>query len=113
MRGRDHDKAVREFEITADGLHILAAFGDWVSVLSGQPQPFEQPVASRAWVWVSVENRVVEALARRGQASAVELARALSLRQAEVQEALGSLVEQGFVAVEAAAGGQRVYRWRG
>ena len=58
------------------------------------------------------ENRVVEALARRGQASAVELARALSLRQAEVQEALGSLVEQGFVAVEADAG-QRVYRWRG
>jgi len=112
MRGRDHDKAVREFEITADGLHILGSFGDWVSVLSGQPQPFEQPAAGRARAWVSAENRVVEALARRGQASAAELARTLSLRQAEVQEALESLLEQGFVEVESAAG-VRAYRWKG
>jgi circadian clock protein KaiC len=112
MRGRDHDKAVREFEITSDGLHILGAFGDWVSVLSGQPQPFEQPAAGRVRAWVSVENRVVEALARRGQAPAVELARTLSLRQAEVQEALEALVGQGFVEVETAEG-RRVYRWKG
>ena len=113
MRGRDHDKAVREFEITADGLHILGGFGDWVSVLSGQPQPLEQPAASRARAWVNVENRVVETLAHRGQANAVELAHTLSLRQPEVQETLESLVEQGFVAIETAAGGQRIYRWKG
>jgi circadian clock protein KaiC len=112
MRGRDHDKSVREFEITADGLHILGGFGDWVSVLSGQPQPFEQPAAGRARGWVSVENRVIEALARRGQASVVELARTLSLRQAEVQEALQSLLEQGFVEAETVEG-REIYRWKG
>ena len=112
MRGRDHDKMVREFEITADGLHILGSFGGWVSVLSGQPQPIEHAVTDRLRTQVSVENRVVEALARRGQASAAELARTLSLRQTEVQELLESLVEQGFVEVETVEG-REIYRWKG
>jgi circadian clock protein KaiC len=112
MRGRDHDKAVREFEITTDGLNILGGFGEWVSVLSGQPQPIERSAASRTRASVDVENRIVEALARRGQASAVELARALSLHQIETQEVLESLAQAGFAEAES-IGGTSTYRWKG
>ena len=112
MRGRDHDKAVREFEITADGLHILGVFGEWVSVLSGQPQPYEKLGANQVRAQVDVENRVIEALARRKQTTAVDLARTLFLRQAEVQSVLDNLVEQGFADVDRVAA-TATYRWKG
>jgi circadian clock protein KaiC len=111
MRGQNHDKSVREFEITTEGLHVLDSFGEWASVLSGQPHPFEQSAANQARTWVSVENRVVEALARRGKATASELARHLTLRQLEVQKVLDTLLEHKFVDVENQES-TKLYRWK-
>ena len=113
VRGRDHDKTVREFEITADGLHILPGFGDWVSVLSGQPRPFEPAAAGRGRASVNLENQLLERLVRSGPATAAELARKLAVRQSEIHAVLDDLTQQGFVAADRSPGGQVVYKWKG
>lgn len=38
MRGRDHDKKLREYEITGTGLRVLAPFTELEGVLSGSPR---------------------------------------------------------------------------
>jgi circadian clock protein KaiC len=110
MRGRDHDKAVREFQITAEGLHILGAFGDWSSILSGHPHPYQQSGINQTRV--AIENRIIEELALRGEASGLELAQALSFRLTDVQQALDLFIERGFVQVNSVAD-SNIYRWKG
>src|SRR5437773_1232446 len=38
MRGSDHDKRLREYEITDIGLHVLSAFTDYEAILTGSPR---------------------------------------------------------------------------
>lgn len=38
MRGSDHDKRLREFEITPGGLKITSAFSDYEGVITGSPR---------------------------------------------------------------------------
>jgi len=42
MRGSDHDKHMREFEITGDGMRILDAFEGVQGVMSGTPTMYDQ-----------------------------------------------------------------------
>jgi circadian clock protein KaiC len=37
MRGSDHDKALREYEITKDGVKVHASFKDYQGIMSGSP----------------------------------------------------------------------------
>lgn len=107
MRGRDHDKAVREFEITSDGLSILGGFGDWVSVLSGQPQPVERLAEGEPRGLVRLEHRVLEYLVHEGPNTPSDISRRLRAPLADVRIALDVLTEYGHVAREG-----ETYRWQ-
>ena len=37
MRGSDHDKSLREYEITKDGIKVVASFKDYQGIMSGSP----------------------------------------------------------------------------
>ena len=113
MRGHEHDKTVCEFEISKDGLRILPGFGAWVSILSGQPQPFQPNVGSPVRSLSDIENQVLETLARRGPATAAELSRGLAAHQDEVSQVLETLQILGFVALEMRVDGDDRYRWKG
>lgn len=38
MRGSDHDKRLREFEITSSGIKITSAFSDYEGIMTGSPR---------------------------------------------------------------------------
>jgi circadian clock protein KaiC len=113
MRGHQHDKTVCEFEISGRGLKILPGFGSWVSILSGQPQPFragsENPMRSLS----DLESQVLESLARHGPTDAAELSRTLVAHPDMLDEVLENLQRLGFIGVEARADGENLYRWKG
>lgn len=113
MRGHEHDKTVCEFEISEQGLRILPGFGSWVSILSGQPQPFQPSVENPVRTLSDLENQVLETLARRGPTTAAELSRSLVAHQGELDEVLETLKSLGFVGVSTKNDGKNLYRWKG
>jgi circadian clock protein KaiC len=113
MRGHQHDKTVCEFEISEQGLRILPGFGSWISILSGQPQPFRPGFDSPMRSLSDLENQVLETLARRGPATAAELVHGLSAHQDEVNDVLEALETLGFILLETKVDGDNLYRWKG
>jgi len=49
IRGSDHDKQLREFEITAQGIKITAPFAEYEGVLTGAPRKSWTEETARAW----------------------------------------------------------------
>ena len=49
MRGSAHDKAIREFTIGKDGMHVGRAFGNVTGILSGAPVHVTPGDVERAW----------------------------------------------------------------
>ncbi len=45
MRGSDHDKSLREFRITSEGMEILDRFEGATGILQGTPMPAGQKLA--------------------------------------------------------------------
>jgi circadian clock protein KaiC len=42
MRGSDHDKRLREYEIDGRGIHVMSAFTDYVGIMTGLPTKVAQ-----------------------------------------------------------------------
>jgi circadian clock protein KaiC len=49
MRGSDHDKRLREFEITSHGIEVSGSFSEYEGVFSGSPTRSSTEVAARNW----------------------------------------------------------------
>jgi circadian clock protein KaiC len=49
MRGSAHDKAIREFTIGKDGMHVGRAFGNVTGILSGSPVHVTPGDVERVW----------------------------------------------------------------
>jgi circadian clock protein KaiC len=49
MRGSAHDKAIREFTIGKDGMHVGRAFGNVTGILSGSPVHVSPGDVERVW----------------------------------------------------------------
>ena len=57
IRGSDHDKQLREFEITPQGIKITAPFAQYEGVLTGTPRMSFTEEAGRAWGEAFVRKR--------------------------------------------------------
>ncbi len=94
VRGSDHEKALREFRISSKGIEILEPFVDYAGVVSGIP------TLMRAEELAGLEPRegmILRALRREGEASAEQLAKALSLPVEEVEKTLSELASLGYI----------------
>jgi circadian clock protein KaiC len=49
MRGSSHDKAIREFTIGKDGMHVGRAFRNVTGILSGAPVHVTPGDVERVW----------------------------------------------------------------
>ena len=47
MRGSYHEKAIREFTIDGDGMHLTKAFRNVANILAGTPQSLSMDEMSR------------------------------------------------------------------
>ncbi|TAK34503.1 MAG: protein kinase [Chloroflexota bacterium] len=110
MRTSDHDKEMREYHITPNGVAVQQPFTDYSGVLSGiptlravlGPQPFTAGLTER-------EESLMHILLSMRQASPQDLAQALSMNSDEVASTLEKLTETGYV-VKSMRAGKPVYR---
>lgn len=111
MRGRNHDKSVREFEISDDGLEILAGFSEWISVMSGQPQPFERSTSGPLRMQGTLENQILETLIQVGPQNIGQLSKSLRVAREDLRQVLFSLAQAELITVES-ENDQPVYAWK-
>jgi circadian clock protein KaiC len=112
MRGQDHDKAVREFTISGSGMQLQAIFGEWASVLTGQPAPYSRQLPDRPLNLIALQNLAVEALARSGRMSEADLGQLLQIATDQLTDVMLSLTLQGF-ASSVEVDGCQYYEWKG
>lgn len=95
MRGSDHDKEVREYQIApASGIRILAGFANYDAVLSGQAQPLHIPGAALLPPRV---RRLLNIIGTGPLLTLDELALAASEPPQRVREHLEVLIQLGYV----------------
>lgn len=110
MRTSDHDKELRQYRIDERGVIVEAPFTDYSGVLTGNPalrllavpQLYTPGLAEH-------EQRLTSALMTLREASAAQLAEALALAEADVQETLDKLVDTGYI-MRTQRGAVTVYR---
>lgn len=57
MRGSDHEKSLREFEIASTGLEISSPFKQYESLLTGSPRKMPEERFAETFLEVATENR--------------------------------------------------------
>jgi circadian clock protein KaiC len=57
MRGSDHDKRVREYEITPDGVKISTPFSQYEGLMSGSPTRSLMDEAANNWAFAFAKNK--------------------------------------------------------
>lgn len=111
MRGRNHDKSVREFEITDEGLMILAGFSEWISVMSGQPQPFERHAGGHMRMGGTLENQILEKLIQTGPQTINQLAKSLRVNRDDLRDVLQNLYQADLIS-QTDDGARQIYAWK-
>jgi len=57
MRGSDHDKRLREYEITPEGLKVSAPFTEYEGLMSGSPRRSITEDAANSWALAFAKNK--------------------------------------------------------
>jgi circadian clock protein KaiC len=57
MRGSDHDKRLREYEITSHGIEVSAPFSDYEGLLTGSPRRSITEKAANNWAMAFAKNK--------------------------------------------------------
>ena len=93
MRGSDHSKALRSYDITSDGIVMGGYLREFEGVITGVPR-LREVVARFPYPGLQEsEGRVMEALLELGESSADAMAERLDMSGEEAVEALERLVE--------------------
>src|SRR2546425_2442872 len=57
MRGSDHDKRLREFEITSNGIEVSAPFSNYEGLMTGSPRRSITDEAANNWAMAFAKNK--------------------------------------------------------
>src|SRR3989442_114720 len=57
MRGSDHDKRLREYEITSHGVEVSTPFSDYEGLLTGSPRRSITEQAANNWAMAFAKNK--------------------------------------------------------
>ena len=57
MRGSDHDKTLREFEITPSGIRVCASFSGYEGIMTGNPRKSLTEEAANSWANAFAKNK--------------------------------------------------------
>jgi circadian clock protein KaiC len=109
IRGSDHDKALRQYDITSTGIVVGDVFTAYRGLLTGSPGRLEQETWTLYPGLSEIEVRVQEALNARRQASMAELLAHTGLERRALSRALDRLLALNY-AIRARDGRRTVYR---
>ena len=94
VRGSQHSKAIREYEITQTGILFHAPVRAFTGILTGTPTAY----MPSGQIDLSVQARyLVETLQMAGQATAEELAKSTGMSQGSVEAELRQLAQRGLI----------------
>jgi circadian clock protein KaiC len=108
MRGSQHSKELREYEITPEGLVIGSALRNYTGLITGIPQP----ITSQQQAFPGLTDQevpVLRALIHLGQATRDELVHKTELQRGALNRALNRLVLLNY-AEKSQESGQIIYR---
>jgi circadian clock protein KaiC len=109
MRGSQHSKDLRAYEITEHGIEVGAVLSQYRGILTGAPRPREEAVRPLYPGLTDRETAVLEALIELREVQKAGLARRTGLRRPELARALERLVALNY-AIEETQEGRAVYR---
>ncbi len=110
MRTSDHDKELRQYQITDRGVRVEEPFTEYSGILSGiptlravmEPQPFTTGLSEQ-------EDALMHVLLALRDSTVEQLAKGMGEKPEEVQKMLDKLVETGYVS-QSVKGGRTIYR---
>lgn len=107
MRGSDHDKGVREYQISSQtGVQVLEPFAEYEAVLSGPPRAAEVPGAA---LLPSRARQLLRTVSAAPGLTLDELAESIGDTPKHTSEALETLLQLGYV-VRQVRDGEAVYK---
>ena len=109
MRGSDHSKDFRGYEITSEGIVIGRVLDEYRGIIRGVPEVVEQRSRATYPGLIEGEIRALERLTDLREASLESLARETNLSRPELMRALKRLSDLSYV-TKAVEAGQTVYR---
>lgn len=108
MRGSGHSRDFREYSITRDGAVIGRSMGEYRGIMTGFPVLSAAAATHGTPGLTSLEDTVLQTLARHGQSSLETLATQTGLPRRDIERALERLVELDYAFV--ATDGSGTYR---
>lgn len=108
MRGSDHSKELRAYEITARGFEVGATLSEYRGIITGVPERLERPRPTYPGL-TDQEAGVLRVLVQLREGSDDAVAQAMSVRSAALTSAFDRLVTLGY-AIRATEGNRVVYR---
>jgi circadian clock protein KaiC len=111
MRTSDHEKELRQYRITDNGIAVEAPFTQYSGVLSGIPtlRALGGPLQTYAPALTPEEETLIYVLMSLNEASADQLADGLNLSESQVQATLNRLLDTSYV-VRTSREGRTLYR---
>jgi DNA-binding MarR family transcriptional regulator len=98
MRGSDHSRALRAYDVTTTGLAVLETLEDYRGVITGVPEPRrDSRPAVRHPELTPVETRVLEAVLRLGETAASRAADEAGLTLDTLVAALDRLIAADYL----------------
>jgi circadian clock protein KaiC len=98
MRGSDHDKSLREYEITSQGIKLGKSFTEYTGILTGSAKQKAEVAYEPYLAGFNVEMKcVMDALIDKKEATIDELVELTGFEETKLSEILSDLVGLGFV----------------
>jgi circadian clock protein KaiC len=97
MRGSDHSRALRAYDVTETGIHVRQALREYRGIITGVPELRSHDEVSGASQLDSSDGLVLEALQRLGQTTVEALAADLGLEQNQVTRSIDRLMTVRYV----------------
>ena len=98
MRGSDHDKSLREYEITSQGIKLGKSFTEYTGILTGSAKQKAEVAYEPYLAGFNVDMRcVMDALIDKKKATIDELLEVTKFNETKLREIVSNLIGLGFV----------------
>lgn len=97
MRGSDHSRDLREYQVTSHGLEIGPALHEYRGIITGVPELRPEVRQPRQAELTALETRILEVILGLGEAPADEVARVSGVKLEELASILDRLVTVHYV----------------
>ena len=101
MRGSDHSRDLRGYELTSHGMEVRDAMTDYHGVITGVPERRSGPTEVAQPELSTMEARVLDAILHLGETSAEDVSNHIGIPVEQIQHVIDQLLTIGYVRADA------------